>query len=406
MVSLLDHYGGLGLGLHRLDIGVATWGLDHDREAGESGSGSGSESQTESKSESETEGARGGSGGGESEAAFRARWSRFSWDALNGGKAFEHIGWHPGPGNHRLRGLLLAHAYMTAALQAAEALAAHDRDNGNKGTAATRRPGSSSAIVAIALQHGAPPSKGGARGAPLPPPVPPPPLPPPLLCAEWLCAEEAHCASSYLPRADYRQGGDGGGSDGVGDDGESPSPGGLAALSPDRSLWAMPAMSLEAADRARRGSRGKGFSGRFGDGAPDGSGGGGGGGGGDFEGGGKNQWSHEVFAKTWAALRKAMEQRRGYLDRKLVLQSPRRPSTAEAAGKGRQPESYAKYWLSPPAAAAASAGAHAATEAHSPPFPLHEVELEVELEVEFDEALHQPGNPWTAGSPSPGGARA
>ena len=77
--SLLRHY--QGFGLHRLDLGVATWFVDHF-------------TSLNALLSANADGRHMSSGSGTDLHGDKP--NPFSWMSLNGGKAFEHIGWHPG----------------------------------------------------------------------------------------------------------------------------------------------------------------------------------------------------------------------------------------------------------------------------------------------------------------------
>jgi len=210
----------------------------------------------------------------------------FSWEALNGGKAFEHIGWHPGPGAHALRGHILAFHYLTA-LELALALTSSDKhmrqdedDHAASRAYGIRQDGSKSDrdLFAHTQAH----LQVNSQQKVIAPPSP-------LFCAAWLCERMPRCASTYVPHEGR----------------------GLGARMADASLASPEPLRLE--KRGRGGIKHKLKEedvGEYTD--DDGIGGGGGDGG---------KWRHVLLGKTRAAVRTALEQHRGYLDRKYVLQS-------------------------------------------------------------------------------------
>ena len=102
-------------------------------------------------------------------------------------------------------------------------------------------------------------------------------IPGPLLCAPWLCANSPRCATTYIPQANI--------------DKMS-----LGHLSIDLNLKQPELINLA---RSSKGVN---------------------------EEASNTGWRHVLFSKTLQAVRQAVEQNRGYLDRKYVLQSPLAPA--------------------------------------------------------------------------------
>jgi len=316
--NLLSHYGGLGLGLHRLDLGVATWFVDHFPDLPSLLADGGATSGTFSSSAAPSVAAA-SAAGQPAEAAGAAGASAappnpFSWAALNGGKAFEHIGWHPGPGHHALRGRILAFAYLGALEAALEALLLAERPllaspgRGQRSGAAAKTAGAGRASLL----------------PPLPPPPSSPPPPPPLLCAPWLCGAEVACATTYEPRSGSGLGALAAAAhvsarSGTQSHLASPEPMDLGRRSAVDTPLPLPS-SLSSFSSSSSSSSTSTLVG--------------------------SGWRHVLFSKTRQAVRQAVDQRRGYLDRKFVLQSPvaaatlspaHDPAHAPAHGDGDEP---------------------------------------------------------------------